>query len=214
MSVLTFKNVHVVGKKVLKGVELTNFSLEVNAGETVALVGEKAPLVMAALTGKAKMLSGEIYVSDYLLGKAKLADRDVEYVPCDEDHYMGLAPKKPVRLAFITPLKKRKMPEGQIKSLMESAAQRLDISHLLDRKPRALASKQKVRVVLGSVATRSPRAVVMEDVFKISLPEYREDIGGALKASLEALGLTVLFYTTAETAALAAEAGARIVEVN
>lgn len=214
MSVLTFKNVHVVGKKVLKGVELTNFSLEVNAGETVALVGAKAPLVMAALTGKAKMLSGEIYVGDYLLGKSKLADRCVEYIPCDEDHYLGLAPKKPVCLAFITPLKKRKMPEGQIKSLMESATQRLDISHLIERKPRALSSAQKVRVALGAAATRSPRAVVMENIFSITHPEYHEGISEALKASLEALNLTLLFYTTDDKAPLAAEAGARVVEVN
>ena len=213
MSVLTFKNLHVVGKKVLKGVELTDFSLELAAGEVIALVGEKAPLVMAALTGKAKLLSGEIYVGDYLLGKAKLADRGVEYVPCDEDHYLGLAPKKPVYLAFITPLKKRKMPEQTIKDLMDEATRRLDVSHLVERRPRALSSAQKVRVALGAAATRSPRAVVMENIFSITHPEYHEGISEALKASLEVLGLTVLFYTTADKAELAKAAGAEIVEI-
>ena len=214
MSVITIKNLCVIGKKVMKGVELKDFSLEIGDTQVVALTGEKAPLVIAAITGKAKVLSGEIYVGDHLFtAKSKLDDCHVEFIPCDEDHYLGLAPKKPVRLDFIKPLKKRKMPEEQIKRLMEEAARRLDISHLLDRKPRALASHQKVRVALGAAATRYPCFVVMENIFSITHPEYHQGISEALKTSIEVLKPTLLFYTTADKAELAAQAGAKIIEV-
>ena len=215
MSVLTVKNLHVMGKKAMKGMELKDFSLEIGDGDVVVLTGDKAPLVIAALVGGAKVLSGEIYVGDYLLpAKSKLVDYHVEFIPCDEDHYLGLAPKKPVKLDFMAPLKKRKVPAEEIKNRMETAARCLDISHLLDRKPRALSSQQKVRTALGAAATRFPRLVVMENIFSISTPEYQQGISEALKATLKALNLTVLFYTTSDKAELAVEAGVKMVEVN
>ncbi len=214
MSVLTIKNLHVQGKKTLKGKELTDFSLEINGGDVVALVGERAPLAIAALSGKAKVVGGEIYFGDHLFAKGKLADYGVEFIPCDEDRALGFHPKKPVIKGFVAPLKKRKMPQDMIDRSVREATQLLDISHLIERKPRALSSQQKVRVTLGAAATRSPRMVVMENIFSITHPEYHEGISEALKASLEALKLTMIFYTTADKAELAEAAGAKIVEVN
>ena len=215
MSALTLKDLHVVGKKALKGKELTNFSLNIEGGDVVALVGERAPLVIAALSGKTKATGGEIYFGDHLFtAKNKLADYAVEFIPCDEDRALGFHPKKAVRLGFINPLKKRKFPEETIKNMMEEAARRLDISHLLDRKPRAMSSTQKVRAALGAAATRSPRLVVMENIFSITHPDYHKGISEALAFSLGELKLTLLFYTDADKAELAREAGARIVEVN
>jgi len=215
MSVLTIKNLHVMGKKTMKGLQLKDFSLKIGDGDVVALTGDKAPLVIAALSGKAKVTSGEIYFGDHLFAaKRKLGDYAVEFVPCDEDRALGFHPKKAVKLGFINPLKKRKVPEEVIKRMMEEAARRLDISHLLDRKPRALSSQQKVRTALGAAATRSPRLVVMENIFAISSPEYHKGISEALKASLEALSLTALFYTNSDKAELAVAAGAKIIEVN
>ncbi len=215
MSVLTVKNLYVKGKKALKGKELKDFSLEIGTGEVVALTGEGAPLAIAALSGKAKVTAGEIYFGDHLFtAKNKLGDYAVEFIPCDEDRALGFHPKKAIKLGFITPLKKKKMPQEIIDRTVREAAQLLDISHLMDRRPRALSSQQKTRAALGAAATRSPRLVVMENIFTISLPEYHKGISEALKAALEALNVTLLFYTTADKAELAKEAGAKVIEIN
>ena len=214
MSVLTCRHLHVIGKKTMKGEVLEDFSIEVNDGEIVALTGKKAALVIAALSGKAKVTSGEIYFGDHLFVKGKLADYSVEFIPCDDDRALGFAPKKPVLKGFIAPLKKRKMPQEMIERMVNEVAQMLDFSHLIERRPRALSSQQKTRVALGAAATRSPRLVVMENIFSITLPEYHEGISEAMKSSLEALKLTMLFYTDADKAELAKAAGARVVEVN
>lgn len=210
MSVISFRHFYATGKKVLKGVELKDFSLEVQPGEVVALVGEKAALPIAALMGKAKITQGEIYVGDHLLRTDKLTDYAVEAIPCDI--HLGFPAKKPVILGYIKQLKKKKLPANEIDRRVRECAMRLDISHLMERKPRALSSSQKIRVALGAAALKMPRVVVLEDFFGITHPDYHETLQKAFSEATAALGLTVLFYTAQPTHAKAA--GARIVEVN
>ena len=60
-------------------------------------------------------------------------------------------------------LKLRKTPKEEIKRKVEEAARILDISHLLDRKPKALSGGQKQRVALGRAIVRDPKVFLLDE---------------------------------------------------
>ena len=60
-------------------------------------------------------------------------------------------------------LKLRKTPKDEIKRRVEEAARILDISHLLERRPKALSGGQKQRVALGRAIVRNPKVFLLDE---------------------------------------------------
>ena len=60
-------------------------------------------------------------------------------------------------------LKLSKVPKETIKKKVEDAARVLDITHLLDRKPKALSGGQKQRVALGRAIVRDPQVFLLDE---------------------------------------------------
>src|SRR6478735_6006494 len=60
-------------------------------------------------------------------------------------------------------LKIRKMPMGEIKQRVDKAAGILELSHLLDRKPRQLSGGQRQRVAMGRAIVRQPQVFLFDE---------------------------------------------------
>ena len=75
----------------------------------------------------------------------------------------ALYPHMSVRENMAFGLKLRKYPKAEINRRVEEAAQILDISHLLDRKPKALSGGQRQRVAMGRAIVREPKVFLLDE---------------------------------------------------
>jgi multiple sugar transport system ATP-binding protein len=92
-------------------------------------------------------------------------------------------------------LKLRKTPKDEIKRRVEEAAQILDISHLLDRKPKALSGGQRQRVALGRAIVREPKVFLLDEPLSNLDAKLRAQMRTELSKLHKRLGTTFIYVT-------------------
>ena len=130
--VKTYGAVHVV----------KDVSFEVADGEFVALVGPSGcgkTTTLNLIAGLIPISGGTIQIGDRLVNDLDPKDRDIAMV---FQNY-ALYPNKSVFKNLAFPLQMRKLPKADIDAKVRAAAQVLDITHLLERKPRELSGGQQ-----------------------------------------------------------------------
>ena len=128
---------------------VNDVSLKINDGEFVALVGP---------SGCGKTTSGEIAIGDRIVNDVDPKDRDIAMV---FQNY-ALYPQKSVYKNLAFPLLMRGLSRAEIDRKVKAAAQMLDMTHLLERKPRELSGGQQQRVALGRALVRDPAVFLMD----------------------------------------------------
>ena len=124
---------------------VTDFCLEIEDKEFIILVGPSGcgkSTTLRMIAGLEEISKGELYIGDKLSNDIAPKDRDIAMV---FQNY-ALYPHMTVFDNMAFGLKLRKTPKDEIKRRVEEAARILDISHLLDRKPKALSGGQRPRV--------------------------------------------------------------------
>src|SRR3569833_3091960 len=156
---------HVVLKDLVKTygsfVAVDNVSLTVNDGEFVALVGPSGcgkTTTLNLVAGLIPISGGDIYIGDRLVNDLDPKDRDIAMV---FQNY-ALYPNKTVFKNLAFPLQMRKLPKADIDRKVREAAKALDITHLLERRPRELSGGQQQRVALGRALVRDPQVFLMD----------------------------------------------------
>jgi multiple sugar transport system ATP-binding protein len=99
-------------------------------------------------------------------------------------------------------LKLRKTPKDQIKRRVESAAEILDITHLLDRKPKALSGGQRQRVALGRAIVREPKVFLLDEPLSNLDAKLRAQMRTELSKLHNDLGTTFIYVTHDQTEAM------------
>ena len=136
---------------------VSDFCLDIEDKEFIVLVGPSGcgkSTTLRMVAGLEEISSGELYIGDRLVNDVAPKDRDIAMV---FQNY-ALYPHMTVFDNMAFGLKLRKTPKAEIKQRVEEAAKILDISHLLNRKPKALSGGQRQRVALAvplSVSRRS-----------------------------------------------------------
>jgi multiple sugar transport system ATP-binding protein len=151
---------HVVLKDLVKTYgsfkAVNDVSLTVNDGEFVALVGPSGcgkTTTLNLIAGLIPITSGDIVIGDQVVNDLDPKDRDIAMV---FQNY-ALYPQKSVYKNLAFPLQMRKLPQDEIDKKVKEAARVLDITHLLERRPRELSGGQQQRVALGRALVRDPR---------------------------------------------------------
>jgi multiple sugar transport system ATP-binding protein len=173
---------------------VNNVSLTIEDGEFVALVGPSG----CGKTTTLNLVAGLIDISG---GEVRIGDRDVTYLdPKDRDIAMvfqnyALYPNKSVYNNLAFPLQMRKLAKDDIDKKVKEAARLLDITHLLERKPRELSGGQQQRVALGRALVRDPRAFLMDEPLSNLDAKLRVQMRSELKRFHHNLNATVIYVT-------------------
>jgi multiple sugar transport system ATP-binding protein len=171
-----------------------NLSLTIADGEFVALVGPSGcgkTTTLNLIAGLIPLTGGDIYIGERVVTDLDPKDRDIAMV---FQNY-ALYPNKTVYKNLAFPLQMRKLPKPEIDKKIQAAAKVLDISHLLERKPRELSGGQQQRVALGRALVRDPRVFLMDEPLSNLDAKLRVQMRSELKRFHQDLNATVIYVT-------------------
>jgi len=173
---------------------VTDFCLEIADKEFVILVGPSGcgkSTTLRMIAGLEEITDGELYIGDKLVNDVAPKDRDIAMV---FQNY-ALYPHMTVYDNMAFGLKLRKTPKDEIKRRVEEAARILDISHLLDRKPKALSGGQRQRVALGRAIVREPKVFLLDEPLSNLDAKLRAQMRTELIKLHQRLGTTFIYVT-------------------
>ena len=160
MASLSLKHIY---KKYPGGVTaVSDFNLEIKDKEFLVLVGPSGcgkTTTLRMIAGLEEISEGELFIGDQLVNDVAPKDRKIAMV---FQNY-ALYPHMSVFENMAFGLKLNKTPKEEINRRVEDAARILDITHLLDRKPKALSGGQKQRVALGRAIVRHPKVFLLDE---------------------------------------------------
>src|SRR3984957_13044216 len=139
-----------------------NISLDILDNEFVVLVGPSGcgkSTTLRMIAGLEEITSGDIYIAGQIVNDPRSEDRDIAMVV---QNYV-LYPHMSVFENMSFGLRLRKFPKDEIKKRVDNAARILDITELLDRKPKALSGGQRQRVAMGRAIVRNPKVFLFDE---------------------------------------------------
>ena len=99
-------------------------------------------------------------------------------------------------------LKLRNMPKDQIKERVNKAAEMLELTRLLDSKPKQLSGGQRQRVAMGRSIVREPQVFLMDEPLSNLDAKLRVQMRAEISAVVRALNTTTLYVTHDQTEAM------------
>lgn len=160
MATLTLNNVTKVypgNIEVIHGIDM-----EVQDGEFVVIVGPSGcgkSTLMRMVAGLESITGGTIAIDDKVVNQLEPAERDIAMV---FQNY-ALYPHMTVYDNMAYGLKIRKFRKEEIRERVNVAAQILELSQLLDRRPRQLSGGQRQRVAMGRAIVREPKVFLFDE---------------------------------------------------
>jgi multiple sugar transport system ATP-binding protein len=136
--------------------------LQIEDGEFMVLVGPSGcakSTTLRMVAGLEDITSGEIFIGDRLVNDIPPKDRDIAMVFQNYALYPHMTAYE--NMAFV--LKLRKTPKEEIRRRVHEAAEILDITAILDRKPRQLSGGQMQRVAVGRSIVRRPKVFLFDE---------------------------------------------------
>ena len=143
-------------------VAVQEFSLDIADKEFIVLVGPSGcgkSTTLRMVAGLEEITEGELYIDGKLMNDVAPKDRDIAMV---FQNY-ALYPHMTVYENMAFSLKLRKERKDVIDKKVREAAEILDITQYLDRKPKALSGGQRQRVAIGRAIVRDPAVFLMDE---------------------------------------------------
>jgi multiple sugar transport system ATP-binding protein len=107
----------------------------------------------------------------------------------------ALYPHMTVAENIAYPLKKRRVPRAEREAKVKEAAQTLQLTQLLDRKPRQLSGGQQQRVALGRALVRDPKVFLLDEPLSNLDAKLRAHMRTELIELHRRLGRTFIYVT-------------------
>ena len=199
MADVTLKHVYKVYDGGVRAVN--DFDLEIKDKEFVVFVGPSGcgkSTTLRMIAGLEEITAGQLYIDGELMNEVEPKNRDIAMV----FQSYALYPHMTVYDNMAFGLKLRHTPKDEIDRRVKEAAEILEISELLTRKPKALSGGQRQRVALGRTIVRQPKVFLLDEPLSNLDAKLRVSMRSEITKLHEKLETTFIYVTHDQTEAM------------
>src|ERR671925_657074 len=168
--------------------------LDIADKEFVVLVGPSGcgkTTTLRMIAGLEEVSAGEIAVDGEVVNDVPPKDRDMAMV---FQNY-ALYPHMTVYENMSFGLRLKRYPKTEIARRVQEAARILDITELLDRKPRQLSGGQRQRVAMGRAIVRNPKVFLFDEPLSNLDAKLRVQMRTEIKKIHQTVTTTTVYVT-------------------
>ena len=182
-------------------VAVQEFNLDIADKEFIVLVGPSGcgkSTTLRMVAGLEEISGGELLIDGKLMNDVAPKDRDIAMV---FQNY-ALYPHMSVYDNMAFSLKLRKESKDVIDKKVREAAEILDITQYLDRKPKALSGGQRQRVAIGRAIVRDPKVMLMDEPLSNLDAKLRNEMRAEIIKLRKRINTTFIYVTHDQTEAM------------
>jgi multiple sugar transport system ATP-binding protein len=171
-----------------------DLSLDIVDGEFLVLVGPSGcgkSTALRMIAGLETITGGEMKIGDRVVNDVEPKDRDIAMVFQNYALYPHMTVFDNIGFA----LKLAKVPKAEIDERVRKAAEILELTGYLDRKPGQLSGGQRQRVAMGRAIVRQPAAFLMDEPLSNLDAKLRVQMRAEIAALQRELGVTTFYVT-------------------
>ena len=187
---------------------LKDINIEIPEKSITALIGPSGcgkSTTLRMIAGLEEISGGELFIDGKQMNDVAPKDRDIAMVFQNYALYPHMTVYE--NIAFPLKLKKiaetdadgkthlKKMPNDEIDRRVREAAEILDITQFLDRKPKALSGGQRQRVAIGRAIVRSPKVLLMDEPLSNLDAKLRNQMRAEIIKLREKIDTTFIYVT-------------------
>jgi multiple sugar transport system ATP-binding protein len=168
--------------------------LDIADHEFVVLVGPSGcgkSTTLRMIAGLEDITAGEISIAGDVVNDVPPKDRDIAMV---FQNY-ALYPHMTVAQNMSFGLRLKRFPKAEIKKRVDEAARILDITELLDRKPKQLSGGQRQRVAMGRAIVRNPKVFLFDEPLSNLDAKLRVQMRTEIKKVHQKVRTTTIYVT-------------------
>ena len=182
-------------------VAVQQFSLDIKDKEFIVLVGPSGcgkSTTLRMVAGLEEISGGELIIDGKVMNDVAPKDRDIAMV---FQNY-ALYPHMTVYDNMAFSLKLRHTPKDEIDKKVREAAEILDITQYLERKPKALSGGQRQRVAIGRAIVRAPKVMLMDEPLSNLDAKLRNEMRAEIIKLRQRIYTTFMYVTHDQTEAM------------
>ena len=199
MSEVILKDIKKVYDNGYVGTHDVNISIKDK--EFIVLVGPSGcgkSTTLRMVAGLEDITDGELYIDGKLMNDVAPKDRDIAMV----FQSYALYPQMTVYQNMAFSLELRKTPKAEIDRKVREAAEILEITQYLDRKPAALSGGQRQRVAIGRAMVRDPKVFLMDEPLSNLDAKLRNQMRAEIIKLRQRINTTFIYVTHDQTEAM------------
>ena len=173
---------------------LKEVSISIDTGDFLVLLGPSGcgkSTLLSMIAGLETISGGEIRIAGRVVNDLSPKDRDIAMVFQSYALYPTMTVSQNIQFG----MKIRGVPKAERAKAVQAAADMLQITHLLDRKPAELSGGQRQRVAMGRAIVRQPTLFLFDEPLSNLDAKLRVDMRTEIKRLHARLGTTVVYVT-------------------
>lgn len=182
-------------------IAVEDFNLDIADKEFIVLVGPSGcgkSTTLRMVAGLEEISGGELLIDGVRMNDVAPKDRDIAMV----FQSYALYPHMTVYDNMAFSLKMRKLPKEEIDRKVCEAAEILDITQYLERKPKALSGGQRQRVAIGRAIVRNPKVFLMDEPLSNLDAKLRNQMRAEIIKLRQRIDTTFIYVTHDQTEAM------------